>query len=473
MQLFRLDRLSASHLLATGTALRLLLAPFTSMPFDMQCWYLIAREPLTMSTMWIIPLWVLILKALNAVAQSLSLDMTPTPVSSLPHEIDLSAQGVQLVTPFSFNILVKLPLIVSDLAVTFLIYKAIADTNSDARSLRAAVLLWYINPFTVAISSGWGMFDTLPALFVTLALYLLTKKPTKSNLGTVSIWISVALKLYALALLPATCLYMRAKKERVALRVLLISIVSAALLSPVSLREHIQFFTRSLLTSLLLLPQDSRPDFSMGLSYWTILLLTPVSASVQVIIMDIVLVLLTGTVTYRLTRLKFQDPQTDLAVAYASSIIVIYLSIRGVPPQFFIWSLPLLAILVAKGRLDRRLFWLLSIIGCLFLLSMFHIFIYPLATYYPNELAWLYRSLRPIRTIVAGQARVTPGVSPGTIVLWLLGTSFSAIMVLTLTEVLFMSRVGIINSVLVKPLVRSVTRGRSIVASHSGPHQSR
>ena len=436
-----LHRLSVKHLLAMGTALRLLLAPFTAMPFDVQGWYLLSdMSPMEVFRIYYVPVWPLLLITLNAVGQALSLDLSSIPTSSLPHEIDLSPQGVHMVTSLSFNLLVKLPLIASDLAITFLICKIVSTQAVQSAQLRAATVLWYLNPFAIGISSVWGMYDTIAALFVMSAVYLFTREKKNCLLGGMSLLMSAATKLYALALLPATGLYMRAKRRSICACVLLISIVTATFI-------FLVFFggAREFLAGLLFAAYPY-PHNSMGLSYWTILLVTEIPAQIQLVISDALMVLGAGIVTYWLARFTFNDPETDLTVAYASSIVIVYLTVRGVNPQWFIWSLPLLAVLVINGRYERKLFWLSSMIGTVFLLTMFHILIYPLATYYPTELEWLYGTLRPVRTMTEGQAHVLPGIRPGTVVLWLLGTSFSATMLLTLIEILFKPGARIIDS---------------------------
>jgi len=419
----------------------LLLAPFTSMPFDVQGWYQLSQRGfLDAAQSYYTPVWPLLLVSLGALGRALSLDTGSTPVSLLPPELDLSGRGVSLVTTPSFNLLVKLPLIASDLAITFLIYKIVTQTKEPAHDLRAAIILWYLNPFSIAISSAWGMYDTVAALFVILGVYLLTRKG-RSTVGVMSLWASAAVKLYALALLPATGIYLCVKKQGKAFLVLLMTTAIAIVISLVFFRTALEFLASVLLVA------NPYPHFSMGLSYWTILLLSPIPSGIQIALSDLVMALLGAIVVYWITRISFNDPERDLTVAYASSMIVIYLSVRGVNPQWFIWCLPLLAVLIAKGAYEKKLFWLSSVIGTLFLLAMFHIFIYPLAAYYPDELAWLYSSLTPVRTIAAGEARVVPGIRPGTVVLWILGTSFSVSMLLTLVEILFKPQSCIIGSV--------------------------
>ncbi len=75
------------------------------------------------------------------------------------------------------------------------------DKKQITKSELPAAALWFLNPFVIWISAGWGMWDTLPALFSVLALYLLVKK--RFGFAAVCLSFGVAAKLYpALFLVP-------------------------------------------------------------------------------------------------------------------------------------------------------------------------------------------------------------------------------------------------------------------------------
>lgn len=86
--------------------------------------------------------------------------------------------GITLVPGLLFDFLMKLPLIASDTIIALLIYKMSNRYFSKERAVFATAL-WFLNPLTIWISSGWGMFDTLPALFTVLSLYFILEKKVR------------------------------------------------------------------------------------------------------------------------------------------------------------------------------------------------------------------------------------------------------------------------------------------------------
>lgn len=66
---------------------------------------------------------------------------------------------------------IKLPLILSDVLSAYLIYGICKKRNLDGRISRLASAVFMFNPFSIFISSIWGMFDSLAVLFMLLGLY--------------------------------------------------------------------------------------------------------------------------------------------------------------------------------------------------------------------------------------------------------------------------------------------------------------
>jgi predicted membrane-bound dolichyl-phosphate-mannose-protein mannosyltransferase len=60
-------------------------------------------------------------------------------------------------------------------------------------------MIWFLNPLSIWVSSGWGMFDTLPALFTVISLYSLSER--RYAVSGVALAIAVFLKYYAIVLL--------------------------------------------------------------------------------------------------------------------------------------------------------------------------------------------------------------------------------------------------------------------------------
>ena len=92
--------------------------------------------------------------------------------------------------------LLKLPSMLADLGIAYLIYKSVADK----KIARFGVVLWLVNPIVWYNSSLWGQTDSLIAFFVFLAFYLLKKN--KPELSLLSYALSVYIKVSLLIFIP-------------------------------------------------------------------------------------------------------------------------------------------------------------------------------------------------------------------------------------------------------------------------------
>ncbi|MEM3804389.1 MAG: hypothetical protein QXX17_08275 [Conexivisphaerales archaeon] len=69
---------------------------------------------------------------------------------------------------FFYYFLLKQPIIICDILVAYFIYRYVKDKNPAASEW--ALLFWLFLPYTIIISSIWGMFDSISVLFVILSL---------------------------------------------------------------------------------------------------------------------------------------------------------------------------------------------------------------------------------------------------------------------------------------------------------------
>ena len=87
-------------------------------------------------------------------------------MASLPSALNFYPSfNVQYVPGMLFNSVVKIPFLISDVAITFLLYKIVEELTHSKALAEKAAFLWFLNPFVIWISAVWGMWDTLPALF--------------------------------------------------------------------------------------------------------------------------------------------------------------------------------------------------------------------------------------------------------------------------------------------------------------------
>lgn len=104
-----------------------------------------------------------------------------------------------------YILLIKLPILLSDLAVAVLIAKIAAELKY-VRIAGTAVLLWLFNPLVILISAVWGMFDSV-AVFLSLWGVLMMVRG-RSYAGCFLVGLGASVKLYPLFLLLPFIIYM-------------------------------------------------------------------------------------------------------------------------------------------------------------------------------------------------------------------------------------------------------------------------
>jgi hypothetical protein len=164
--------------LVIGTAIRLLLAPFTGQPYDMALW--------TYSTR----LWF----------QTGQLDPF-YPTLPLVYYIQLaSTSGYNSLIAAGFNdptflyhtsrmvegVFLKLPMILGDVGVFFVILRFTGKASY--------AMLYFLNPLTIYVSSAWGMYDSIMLLPLVSGFLLLSRE--KRSLASVSFVLSGLIKLF-------------------------------------------------------------------------------------------------------------------------------------------------------------------------------------------------------------------------------------------------------------------------------------
>ncbi|MDA4118403.1 MAG: hypothetical protein OK455_08680 [Thaumarchaeota archaeon] len=71
-------------------------------------------------------------------------------------------------SPLVYYFLIKQPIIICDVLVAYFLYRYLKRRGSDKASL--VLKIWLFSPFNILLSGIWGMFDSIPVLFVVLAL---------------------------------------------------------------------------------------------------------------------------------------------------------------------------------------------------------------------------------------------------------------------------------------------------------------
>jgi len=375
-------------ILVVGILIRLLLMPISAHPFDVYAWYLIVQDitengPFNLQNfppLWghyfLVPIsylysWVEQILPSGTISMRLispSLDFYP-------------ALNIQVVPGFLFNFIVKVPFLLSDIIVTFLLYRLVVEITGKKAFAEKAALLWFLNPFLIWVSAVWGMWDTLPVLFSLSALYFLVKNRVKFSgffLG-----LGVAAKLYPLLFLVPFTIYIfkhNSKNERwQKSKKFYLTFIGISLLLFLPYFGFVANFFNSYF-----LPGGSGSSnigfdpvlnpLGFGLTYWSISLLNrifslPYDPHITALLPTISIALVGAfliIVYWKTSKLSFRKPYIDLSMTLLISIVALFLSYRVICEQFYVWILPFLIILHVGGHLKSMFYWSASLIALLY-----------------------------------------------------------------------------------------------------------
>jgi hypothetical protein len=107
------------------------------------------------------------------------LNLKPIPIENLTfplYVLMLTRWGPSaIIDPLSAT-LMKIPLFLSDLGTSLVIFHYIKEITGDDKKAFTGASFWFLNPYVIVISSLWGQIDTLGVFFLILATYYLHKK---------------------------------------------------------------------------------------------------------------------------------------------------------------------------------------------------------------------------------------------------------------------------------------------------------
>ena len=352
-------------------------------------------------------------------------------MSSLPSALNFYPSfNITYVPGLLFDTIVKIPFLLSDIAITLLLYKIVDELTKNRKLAETAAILWFLNPFVIWISAVWGMWDTLPALFSLVAFYFLLKK--KFPLSAVFLSLGVALKLYpALFLVPIGFYILKTSpteyKWKNSLKFFSVFTATTVLLFLpyiVKMSGYLNsiFIPTSAVSSATTNPLSNPVAF--GLTYWSayqlnrFINLTITNTFVSAIsIASVMLVAVALALVYwKTSRMTFQDSAYDLALVLLLPVLALFLSYRIIEEQYFIWAIPFIVILCIRGHVKPIYYWGASIAALLYavLNCPLPFFFLPLAPWYTGTL------LSMVHVFLACESvRIT--------LLVLLGCTFSAL----------------------------------------------
>jgi GPI transamidase subunit PIG-U len=351
-------------ILAVGLIVRLLIAPFFAHPFDMNAWYINGEAflngsqsvenflvPYRLSFFFFVFPETWLFNHLAGLFPNFTI-----PISALDPRLNPGARwGISVIPGLLYNFFLKIPLIISDALVAFFIFKIVVRSGRSENIAALAAALWFLNPLVIWVSSGWGMFDTIPTLFTVLALYFLLDG--KYNLTAIMIVIAIFLKFYAAILLFPIFLIMWKKSGfRGILSPLAATLIVTAIFSIPLLfvSNPLSYITSSAAASAF--------QYS-GLSIWTALSLGISSSNFSLISDILVLAGLIITYFFILKSNLFTNELRNSVSFFLIPIAVLLLFYKFVGENYFVWIIPFSAVLVSDQVHIGKLHWSISFLA--------------------------------------------------------------------------------------------------------------
>jgi hypothetical protein len=245
-------------LFLAGISIREALAPFTGHPYDFELWvrlgYYVSQGldpyhvypavpglsfPASGDPTWpgYPPLWPLLLALVYKV---------------------YALFGIQ--NRFLLYFLIKQPLILADLADAYLIFALVRERAGASPAVKA-LAFWLLCPYTILLSSVWGMFDQLALFFVLLAAYFVSSARRSAPLQA----LAVVLKLVPVIYLPLLASVQGSKRKMIAYAVAAVGLSALLTLLPYL------FFGNWSLPALARVESDVPNKFGDTANYWEVL----------------------------------------------------------------------------------------------------------------------------------------------------------------------------------------------------------
>jgi hypothetical protein len=278
------------------------------------------------------------------------------------------------------DLLTKLPVIAADILIALVLYKMAKSYYSESNA-NYILLAWLFNPYSIWISSVWGMFDHIAILFVLLSLWFFLQK--RYDASAICTFVGVSLKLYPALLIPvfAFIRYKESKKLKKAIRYFLIS--AGLSVTVLFLSYFISFILSgqeplysSVQNILYLIRGRASPDWMgqnifYGLTPLFVLVVIFSKAGLGSANIPVSPILMLIGITILLLKLRStENISREVVISYVVvTHFIIYMTYTVVNEQYMTWILPIMLLLALekKSTALRYFYWILSGIAILYI----------------------------------------------------------------------------------------------------------
>jgi hypothetical protein len=169
-------------ILIIGLVIRIILMPLLTYGYDFTHWALSIQHIqaghglYAIDGFWYTPVWGYVLGGMSVFLNTIGMvDYGQLFDAALPIEnLEWFAYTATLTT-LSFNFVVKIPLVITDVIIGYLIYRMIKERTGDEKKATYGFALWFLCPLVIYTSAVHGMFDNISVLFMVLSVYALYK----------------------------------------------------------------------------------------------------------------------------------------------------------------------------------------------------------------------------------------------------------------------------------------------------------
>jgi hypothetical protein len=165
--------LNVNSIIIVGIALRVVLSTFTAHKFDIEIWKFAVRTFYEHGEIAFFSNWT------SPPIFYFALILFYFPYAILHYYVGFNDWRVFFIPVRAVeSLFIKLPMIVADVCIFLLLIKIMCHLKPNIGKDRIVFLssLYFLNPYTIMISSAWGMFDPLAAAFIVAGIYMWAKE---------------------------------------------------------------------------------------------------------------------------------------------------------------------------------------------------------------------------------------------------------------------------------------------------------
>jgi len=372
-------------ILIIGLIIRVVLMPLLTYGYDVSYWTWAIQNIQAghglyeIDGYWYTPVWGYILGTMSSV-------MNIFGVADYGHVFD-AAIGLQSIPWFNytatvtspvFNVMVKIPIVMSDVLVGYIIYKLILGKTGDKKKATYGFALWFLCPIVIYTSAVHGMFDSIAVLFMVLSVYSLYKG--HYFLAGASLSVAVLTKIFPIYVIFALIAYLALKHKGEKDLLKHLGMAAAGLILMTLIIYMPQILDGTVMESLRFLT-NRVGDVASGAASAGIIDQIVMIAQKALVLMQPVMLILAAVFAYMMYRRgnEKRDEHFFLCLMITTALIFLW----SPEPRFMLMMLPFLIFFIVM--FDRRftLPYILISVGMLFSSIIGHNFslLLSLATY--------------------------------------------------------------------------------------------